>query len=181
MPKYELCYILSAQVSDDQVPAVTDQIRKYIEDFGGEDIEEQQLGKKKLAYPIKKTRNGFYVVVVFNVDSKKINKLEAKIRSQTATIIRYLLINLEEHLKRSAKDKAVQASLPTRKTDETLIAAKEPDSIPAPETIVSPTSEAQNDSVAENIVVDKKPETKLELSESELDKKIEEALSENIK
>jgi small subunit ribosomal protein S6 len=115
MPKYELMYILASTVSDDQVPGVTAGVLKFIEDFGGTNVEETQLGKKKLAYPIKKTRNGFYVVVQFDMEATKINAFEAKIRTQTGTIIRHIIIKLDEHLARMAKDAAVLASMPARK------------------------------------------------------------------
>ena len=152
MPKYELMYILGANVSDDQVPTVTEQIQKFVSDFGGTDIVEQQLGKKKLAYPIKKTRNGHYVVVNFEMESPKVNELDARIRTQNS-IIRYILVNLEDHLSRLEKDKVAQSKMnPNRKTQQEGL-----------ETPVEPT-----------------PEESKEYDKS-LDDKIEAALSEDIK
>lgn len=110
MPRYELMYILASSVSDDQIPDVTGQILQFVSDFGGTDVQETQLGKKKLAYPIKKTRNGFYSVIDFNMESQKINDLDAKIRTQN-TIIRYIIVNLDEHLERLSKDREVQAKM----------------------------------------------------------------------
>lgn len=110
MPRYELMYILASSVSDDQIPDVTEQILKFVSDFGGTDIQETQLGKKKLAYPIKKTRNGFYGVVDFTMEGSKLNELDAKIRTQN-TIIRYILVNQDEHLERLVRDREVQAKM----------------------------------------------------------------------
>lgn len=110
MPRYELMYILSSSVSDDQIPDVTGQIAQFVSDFGGTDIQENQLGKKKLAYPIKKTRNGFYGVVNFNMDGAKVNEFDAKIRTQN-TIIRYIIVNQDEHLERLSYDREVQAKM----------------------------------------------------------------------
>ncbi len=118
MPQYELCYILAAQVSDDQVPAVTEEIKGYIEKFEGTNIIENHLGKKKLAYQIKKTKNGYYVVVRFSMPSTKVPELEAKIRTNN-DIIRHLVIKLDEHLKRLEKDREAQAKLTSnRQTPE---------------------------------------------------------------
>ncbi len=170
MPRYELCYILAAQVSDDQVPTVTKQIKQFVADFGGTEIQEEQLGKKKLSYPIKKTRNGFYVVVEFTMDSRKVNELEAKIRTQTATIIRHLVINIDEHARRSAIDKVVQSTLSKNpeEEEEQAPAKKAPTPRPAPK--------------AEK--VEAEPTTPkaepVEISSEELDKEIEAALSEDI-
>jgi small subunit ribosomal protein S6 len=160
MPKYELMYILASTVSDDQIPSVTEQVKKFVSDAGATEIEETQLGKKKLAYPIKKTRNGHYVVINFDMDSKNINPLDAKIRTQDSTIIRYLLINLDEHLSRLEKDKVAQAKLPKR--------------IEPVEGAESPAPEAPKPVVAE----EKKPVAPM--NEEELDKKIEEALTDDL-
>src|SRR4051794_8583708 len=105
MPQYELMYLLGSQVADTDVQGISDNVQKFVTDLGGTGVVVTPLGKKKLAYPIKKTRNGHYVVVNFAMDTKKINELDAKVRTQDSVIIRYLLINLDEHLERMEKDK----------------------------------------------------------------------------
>jgi len=151
MPQYELMYLLGSTVADDQVQTISDSVKKFVEDFGGSNIVETSLGKKKLAYPIGKTRNGHYVVVDFSMDSDKINALDAKVRTQDSTIIRYILVNMDEHLERLEKDKKVQAAMPKR-------------------VIPNPEPEAQ----------EKKPAVTLDLSQEDIDKKIEAALAEDI-
>lgn len=159
-------YILASSVSDDQVPGLTEQVKKYVADFGGSDIEESQLGKKKLAYPIKKTRNGYYVVVNFAMDSKNVHELDAKIRTQNA-IIRYIMVNLDEHLERLEKDKVAQSKL-TRRPE--MMEEEPAAEVTAPE--------------AAPVVVEKeqpkKTEPLVEITTEELDKKIEEALTEDL-
>lgn len=110
MPKYELMYIIGSQVSDDKIPEVTGEIKKYIESSGGLIEKHEELGKKKLAYPIKKTRNGYYVVVNFSAPAPKATEIEHKVRT-SLSIIRHLLVNLDEDLIRLEKDKKIQAKL----------------------------------------------------------------------
>jgi small subunit ribosomal protein S6 len=138
-------------VSDEAVPKITEGLRKSIEDLGGTEVIEINLGKKKLAYPIKRTRNGYYVVVNFTIDPNKINELDAKIRTQENSIIRYLLINTEQHLARVEKDKVEQAKLVRRVPAEAVSLKK-----------------------------DKTGPPLIEINQEELDKKIEEALSEDL-
>jgi small subunit ribosomal protein S6 len=152
-------YLLGSHVADDQVPAIAAQIKKFVEDFGGSNVVETQLGKKKLAYPIKKTRNGHYVVVSFTMDTKNINQLDARVRSQDANIIRYILVNLDEHFERIEKDKVEQAKLSRRPQAEEG-APKEKEAAPEKK--------------------EKAPAPVLEIDSEALDKKIEEALSEDI-
>ena len=159
MPQYELMYLLGAQVADDQVPTISQSILKFAEDFGGTEVKETQLGKKKLAYPIGKTRNGHYVVVNFTMNGKNVNLFDAKIRTQNQNIIRYILVNLEEYLTRQAKDKKIQSQLKPR------IQPKEAEEIkPKTTAITKP----------------KAVSAVLEIDSAELDKKIEEALSEDL-
>ena len=167
MPKYELMYILASSVSDDQVPVITEQVKKFVTDFGGTNLEETQLGKKKLAYPIKKTRNGYYVVVSFDMEGTKVNDFDAKIRAQTSSIIRCLGANLDEHCARLEKDKVAQSNLPHRPGEEEGASASFAN---APEQKTT-TPEPVKEKVAQPIV---------EMNAEELDKKIEEALTENL-
>lgn len=144
MPKYELMYILSSAVSDNDAPGISTEIDKFITDNGGKLIATEMLGKKKLAYPIKKTRNGFYILSTFTGEGGKIQPLENKIRS-IDSIIRFMVVNLDEQESRAAKDREVQAQMKaSRKT--------RPEGVPATQ------------------------EAPINLSETELEKKIEQAL-----
>jgi small subunit ribosomal protein S6 len=143
MPKYELMYILSSAVSDNDAQAVSNELDKFITEQG-KLIATENLGKKKLAYPIKKTRNGFYILSTFTAEGGKIGVLENKIRSMES-IIRFIVVNLEEQERRAAKDRDIQAKMKlTRKPK------------------VEATEAAQ--------------EAPINLSETELEKKIEQAL-----
>jgi len=159
-------YILSSAVSDDQLPEVTGQIVQIVSDFGATDVQETQLGKKKLAYPVKKTRNGFYGVIDFTMDAQKVNELDAKIRTQENIIIRYILVNMDEHLERLAKDREVQAKMNRNRPAE-MIAAGNEAANPTTGGMVSHTPVA-------------KAEPAKEINEADLDKEIEKALTEDI-
>lgn len=173
MPRYELMYILASSVSDDQLPEVSGQIVQMVTDFGGADIQETQLGKKKLAYPIKKTRNGFYGVVDFTIDTTKVNALDAKIRTQGNTIIRYLLINVDEHLERLARDREVQAKMNRNRPPEQVAAEARGET-----GIVETKTEAKVQAAAPKPAAKATPP--VEISESDLDLEIEKALTEDL-
>src|SRR5260370_33944338 len=110
MPKYELMYILSSAVTDNDVPTVSQEVDKFLTDNGATLQALEMLGKKKLAYPIKKTRNGFYVLRVFEVEGSKLTPLDNKLRSMEP-IIRYLVVNLEDQERRAEKDRKVQENM----------------------------------------------------------------------
>lgn len=110
MPRYELMYIISSSISDDQIPATIDGILHLIKADGGSVVREEGLGKKKLAYPIGKTRNGFYDLVTFDLDGVKLNDLSTKIQNFEG-VIRHIIVNTEEATKRMAKDAIAQEKM----------------------------------------------------------------------
>ena len=122
MPKYELMYILSSAVSDNEVPQISSEVDKFITEQSGTLLSQEMLGKKKLAYPIKKTRNGFYVLRTFNLDGSKLTPLDNKLRSMEP-IIRYLVVNVEDQERRAIKDRGIQ---------DKMKAARKPQKIEAP-------------------------------------------------
>lgn len=133
MPKYELMYILSSAVSDNDVPSVVAEVDNYLKAQGATILTQEMLGKKKLAYPIKKTRNGFYVVQTFNMEPRKLQEFDNKLRSIEA-IIRYLAINVDEQERRAAKDKDVREKMQaSRKPMEPEVDATAPVAAPITE------------------------------------------------
>src|SRR5258708_19227 len=124
MPKYELMYILSSAVSDNDVPPISDEVNKFITDNGGALLTQEMLGKKKLAYPIKKTRNGFYVVQTFNLEGAKLQPLDDKLRA-IESIIRYLFVNVEDQERRAVKDAKIQEEMRASRKPKVEAAAPE--------------------------------------------------------
>jgi small subunit ribosomal protein S6 len=153
MPRYELTYLLGNSVSDDQLETVIAEILSIVESFGAKNIETENLGKKKLAYAIKQTKNGTYVTMTFDLPQEQVQKLDAKIRTMKNTVIRYLMINITDHLKRLAKDKIIQANLPKRENQE------------------------EEKAVAPESVVEEKAEVAEPAKEISLDEQIDEALN----
>ncbi|TSC65736.1 MAG: small subunit ribosomal protein S6 [Candidatus Doudnabacteria bacterium Gr01-1014_77] len=147
MPKYELMYIVASTVSDDQIPTVTDGVLSFIGNYEGKVIREDLMGKKKLAYPIKKTKNGFYAGITFEMPGTKINEFDAKLRT-TPDIVRHIVVNIDEDLARKEKDEIAQEKMNKNRTER-----------------------AKTAPVAEGS----------EVTPENLDQKIEEALTEDLK
>ncbi|WP_420454881.1 30S ribosomal protein S6 [Rubrivirga sp.] len=66
-PLYELMYIINPVLNEDQTKDIVQRVTAYLSDNGArvETVEEQ--GSQRLAYPIEKKRNGYYVVVNFRL------------------------------------------------------------------------------------------------------------------
>ena len=174
MPRYELMYILASSVSDDQIPQTAQNIEQFVTDNGGTDIAHESLGKKKLAYPIKKTRNGHYGVINFTVEGNGANNLDAKLRTQKATVIRHIIVNIDEHLERLEKDKEAQAKMNRNRPPEKVAADKleAAGQVPGQNAPTAPTPSAPKPT--------REAKPKAVVTESKLEEEIEKALNEDI-
>jgi small subunit ribosomal protein S6 len=93
---YETVFILTPVLSQIQVDEVVDKFKKLINDMKCEIINEQDLGIKRLAYPIKSKNTGIYRLLEFRGIPSVINKLEVEY-SRDERILRFMTITLDKH------------------------------------------------------------------------------------
>ena len=89
MNNYETVFIVTPVLSDAQVKEVADKFQGVITENGGQIVNMENWGLKKLAYPIQKKTTGFYFLVEFEGEGTLINKLETGYR-RDERIIRFL-------------------------------------------------------------------------------------------
>jgi small subunit ribosomal protein S6 len=92
---YELVVIISPSVADDEIDTTIDKINQFISERGGSTTEVNQWGKRKLAYPIKDQKEGYYVLTQLNMDPKLTAELEASLEL-SEDILRHLLVRLSD-------------------------------------------------------------------------------------
>ncbi len=77
---YEMLYLISNKYSEDELAPIKEQINKVITDEGGKITHEEDWGKKKLAYLVKKFRHGYYSLIEFDIDKDKVKKIDRLFR-----------------------------------------------------------------------------------------------------
>jgi len=92
---YESVVIINAALEDEQVEATISRMQETITTHGGELIELDKWGRKRLAYPIKKAKSGYYVVFRFSATTDLVATLERNYRLDE-NVIRYLTIQLDK-------------------------------------------------------------------------------------
>jgi len=92
---YEMVFILSPEIGDEEVPAAIEKVNQFITRQGGTITEVNQWGRKKLAYPIKKFQEGNYVLTQFKLEPGKSKELKASLRV-SEEVLRHLLIRLNK-------------------------------------------------------------------------------------
>ena len=94
MNKYESVIIINPNVDEEGIKTLVKKFTDLINSDGKiEKVDE--LGKKKLAYEIKKNNEGYYVVFYFEANSNVISELERNYRI-TDEVIKFMTIKVEE-------------------------------------------------------------------------------------
>lgn len=105
---YELTYIINAALSDEQIKEVVQRVNQYIEEHGGEIVEVDEWGTRRLAYPIQKRRNGYYVNMYFRAPGSLIAPLERFLEIDEQ-VLRYLTLRMDAKMLRYYERRKKQA------------------------------------------------------------------------
>lgn len=91
MEDYEVLYIISPSLNDEEKDAVIDKFKNYIEKDGGSVRGIDKWGMKQLAYPIRFKKEGFYVLMTYT--SKKDTSINmGKLMLITESILRHIIV-----------------------------------------------------------------------------------------
>ncbi|WP_143525101.1 30S ribosomal protein S6 [Labilibacter marinus] len=93
---YEAVFILTPVLSDVQMKEAVEKFRSVITENGGEMVNEENWGLRKLAYPIQKKSTGFYNLFDFKVQPDAIAKLELLFR-RDERVIRFLTFKMDKY------------------------------------------------------------------------------------
>ncbi len=103
---YETTVIINAALEDQDIDAVISKISNYIENHGGELAETNKWGRRRLAYPINKKFNGYYVHLVFTTVPSVVPVLERFLILED-TVLRHLTLLLPDKLRDLRREKAL--------------------------------------------------------------------------
>jgi small subunit ribosomal protein S6 len=87
-------YIIAAALDDEQKDAVVETVNGIIAD-GGEVLKTERIGLKKLAYPIRKKNEGYYVLVDFKAPTDLPKELDRRLKIPD-DVVRHLIINKDD-------------------------------------------------------------------------------------
>ena len=91
MKNYEIMFILSTQLTDEEKQAGVTLVENTLTKAGAGEVKTEIWGDRKLAYPIKKKENGYYVLTLFQIDGTRIPEVEAKLNI-TESILKYMIV-----------------------------------------------------------------------------------------
>ena len=94
MNKYESVVIINPNVDEAGLKALEDKFTGLINENGKVESYEN-MGKKKLAYEVKKNKEGFYVLINFEAKPDSITELERNYRI-TDEVIKFIVVRKED-------------------------------------------------------------------------------------
>ena len=114
-PYYETMYILRPDIPEEEVDSHLKKYNEILEKSGAEVLDSQMRGKRRLAYPIAKHKEGIYVQLSHKGNGQQVDVLERGMRL-SEDVIRYLTIK---------QDGPLPTPKPTSKDEE----AEKPDTV----------------------------------------------------
>ena len=91
MRNYEIMFILSTQLTDEEKQAGVAFVEKTLTAGGATEVKTEIWEDRKLAYPIKKKENGYYVLTTFQADGTQFTEIEAKLNINES-LLKYMIV-----------------------------------------------------------------------------------------
>ena len=102
MRLYDIVVLVTPDLADEDAAKVAGEYKKILVDGGATVVKEEQWGKRRLAFPIGRTREAHYVY--WQVQSEPAAVAEAERRMGLSDqVLRHLAVRVDEELKRAAK------------------------------------------------------------------------------
>ncbi|MCK5853797.1 MAG: 30S ribosomal protein S6 [Sulfurovaceae bacterium] len=142
MNNYETLYVLKPTLTDEETAANIAKIEAILVREGAEILATNNMGMRKLAYPVEKNERGVYTIVYFKAEGTVINELERNLKFNEE-VIKYLTVRYTKVKEVTQFEKLVTAA---NKVEE----AKVEEAVVVPETPTEePTTEATTPVVTE--------------------------------
>lgn len=86
MKQYELLYVIPATYAETELQPVMDGVTKELTKLEAKITRNDMVSKLKIAYPIAKTRHGYYVIVDMELEESKVAALDKALRLHSDVI-----------------------------------------------------------------------------------------------
>lgn len=95
MNKYEIMFIVRADIDEKTVKDTEKAFEKILTDMKSKVVNTKDMGQRKLAYPIKDQVRGFYYILNVEASSEAVKEFDRKAKIGN-NILRHLIIREEE-------------------------------------------------------------------------------------
>lgn len=95
MRNYEMVLVLKPDLTDEAQEGFVQKVTRWVTDKGGAISQTDKLGRKKLAYPLKASKEGIYVLSKFSAEPALVRDVEKSLKL-SEEVLRHLVVKLEE-------------------------------------------------------------------------------------
>ena len=141
MRRYELMLVLKPDAPDERASAVIDRTTRYVVASGGQIVKVAPWGRRRLAYPIERYREGSYHIVVFESPAEAIAELERSLQI-TEDVLRYLVTRALKPVKARRDAAAAGEADESEDVESDLLSAEDEEEVVTGERIDESESEA---------------------------------------
>jgi len=106
---YEVMFIVRPDVEDADLDKLIAGFEHTIVNGGGTVRSTEKLGRRKLAYTVRKFNDGNYVLLTIDADGTLVHELERRLRV-SEPVIKFITVRMDEEQKRLDKIKAIRAT-----------------------------------------------------------------------
>ncbi len=106
---YEVMFIIRPDVAEEDADKLIAGFEATVTNGGGSMRSIEKMGRRKLAYTVRKFNDGNYVLLTIDADGKLVAELERRLRV-SEPVIKFLTVRMDEEEKRLEKVKALRAT-----------------------------------------------------------------------
>ena len=136
---YEVMFIVRPDVEEADLDKLIEGFQKNVTDGGGEVKAVEKMGRRRLAYTVRKFNDGFYVLLTVGAVGSLITEIERRLRV-SEQVIKFITVRMDEEEKRLAKIKAIRDTKVRGKGTRAAAAAEVGSESPEP---ITPAGEPQ--------------------------------------
>jgi small subunit ribosomal protein S6 len=126
---YEVMFIVRPDATEEDQDKLVEGFTATVTGGNGEVTAVEKLGRRRLAYTVRKFNDGIYILLTVAADGQLIAELERRLRV-TESVIKFITVRMDEEQKRLAKKKALRDSKVKRSAQPTF--APQSAATPAP-------------------------------------------------
>jgi small subunit ribosomal protein S6 len=104
---YEIMFIVRPDVEEAELDKLIEGFSANVTSGGGEVKSVEKMGRRRLAYTVRKFNDGFYVLLNVSAAGSLITEIERRLRV-SEQVIKFITVRMDEEEKRLAKVKAIR-------------------------------------------------------------------------
>jgi small subunit ribosomal protein S6 len=98
--RYETTFILEPGFDENRVNEEIDRVSGWIKDLGGEVVEVQRWGKRRMSYEVRKKRDGIYTLMLWQGQGPAVKEVERRMRLNESVMRALTVLHIPPELTR---------------------------------------------------------------------------------